>query len=92
MKFLEGAPAFAVEIRSEGDYGSKAEQRIIEKRRDYFAAGTLVVWDVDLLNPEVIKSYRQDEPDKPKIFRRGGIADAEPAVPGWKFPVSELFS
>jgi Uma2 family endonuclease len=92
MKFLEGAPAFAVEIRSEGDYGSKAEQRIIEKRRDYFAAGALVVWDVDLLNPEVIKSYRQDEPDKPKIFRRGDIADAEPAVPGWKFPVSELFS
>jgi Uma2 family endonuclease len=41
MKFLEGAPAFAVEIRSEGDYGSKAEQRIIEKRRDYFAAGAL---------------------------------------------------
>ena len=29
MKFLEGAPVFAVEVRSEGDYGLKAEQRLL---------------------------------------------------------------
>ena len=28
MKFLEGAPAFAVEVRSENDYGAKAEREI----------------------------------------------------------------
>jgi Uma2 family endonuclease len=49
MKCYEGAPVFAVEVRSEGDYGPPAEQAIAEKRADYFAAGTLVVWDVDLL-------------------------------------------
>ncbi len=38
-KFLEGAPVFAVEARSEGDYGLLAEQDIAAKRRDYFAAG-----------------------------------------------------
>ncbi len=92
MKFLEGAPIFAVEVRSESDYGPKAEQKIIEKRKDYFAAGTVVVWDVDLLNPDIIRSYSADNPDNPKIFRRGGTADAEPAVPGWRFPVNELFS
>jgi len=27
----------------------------------------------------------------PKIYRRGETAEAEPAVPGWKFPVDELF-
>ena len=37
MKFLEGAPAFAVEVRSEGDQGPAAERRMAEKRRDYFA-------------------------------------------------------
>ena len=40
MDFLTGAPAFAVEVRSKGDYGPKAEQAISEKIRDYFAAGT----------------------------------------------------
>jgi Uma2 family endonuclease len=42
-KFMEGAPVFAVEVRSEGDYGPQAEQEMAAKRRDYFAAGTLVV-------------------------------------------------
>ena len=54
MKFLEGAPVFAVEVRSENDYGPQAEQEMADKRRDYFAAGTLVVWDVDLLSDDVV--------------------------------------
>src|SRR5918912_1882652 len=54
MKFLEGAPAFAAEIRSENDYGREAEVELASKRKDYFAAGTLVVWDVDLLGVDVI--------------------------------------
>ena len=41
MKFLEGAPVFAVEVRSEEDYGARAERRLAAKRQDYFAAGTL---------------------------------------------------
>src|SRR5688572_24120153 len=49
MKFLQGSPIFAVEVRSESDYGPAAEQQLERKRADYFAAGTLVVWDVDLL-------------------------------------------
>jgi Uma2 family endonuclease len=91
MKFYEGAPIFAVEVRSENDYGPKAEERIAEKRADYFAAGTLVMWDVDLLSTDVIKSYSADDPDNPKIFCRGEIADAEPTLPGWRFPVDNLF-
>jgi Uma2 family endonuclease len=49
MKFFEGAPVFAVEVRSENDYGRKAEEQMGQKRADYFAVGTLVVWDLDLL-------------------------------------------
>ena len=92
MKFLEGAPVFAVEVRSENDYGPNAEDAIAKKRTDYLAAGTLVVWDVDLRSPDVIKSYDANNPDKPKIFRRGDLADAEFAVPGWRIFVDELFS
>ena len=91
MKFLEGAPIFAVEVRSEGDYGPAAETKIAEKRRDYFAAGTLVLWDVDLLGDEVIKVYRASDLDHPALYRRGEIAEAEPALPGWSMPVDELF-
>jgi Uma2 family endonuclease len=91
MKFLEGAPVFAVEVRSEGDYGPRAEEEMARKRADYFAAGTLVVWDVDLLSDDVIKSYRASEPDNPTTYRRGEVAEAEPAVPGWTMPVDELF-
>ena len=91
MKFFDRAPAFAVEVRSDGDYGPKAEQRIAEKRKDYFAAGTLCVWDVDLLSPDVIKSYSSKDPDNPIIFKRGDIANACDAVPGWSMPVDDLF-
>jgi hypothetical protein len=51
-----------------------------------------VVWDVDLLSDEVVKSYSASDPENPKIFRRGEIADAEPALPGWRMPVDDLFS
>jgi Uma2 family endonuclease len=39
MKFVEGAPVFAVEVRSEGDYGAKAEQQIRKKTRGLFCSG-----------------------------------------------------
>ncbi|HXI26368.1 MAG TPA: Uma2 family endonuclease [Pyrinomonadaceae bacterium] len=91
MKFFEGAPVFAVEVRSEGDYGPAAERAMAAKRTDYFAAGTRVVWDVDLLSDDVVKSYRVESPEQPRVFRRGEIADAEPAAPGWSMPVDDLF-
>ena len=91
MKFLTGAPVFAVEVRSENDYGPQAEREMADKRRDYFAAGTLTVWDVDLLSNDLIKVYRATDPAVPTIYRRGEIAEAAPAVPGGRLPVDELF-
>lgn len=91
MRFFPEAPAFAAEVRSEGDYGPRAERAMADKRADYFAAGTRVVWDVDLLDADVIKVYRADAPDQPTVYRRGDLADAEPAVPGWRMAVDALF-
>lgn len=90
-KFIEGAPVFAVEVRSEGDYGPAAERAMAAKRADYFAAGTLVVWDVDVLREELIRVYRATDPENPTVYRRGDVAEAEPAVPEWTFPVDDLF-
>jgi len=91
MKFGEGAPVFAVEVRSEGDYGPRAERDMAKKRADYFAAGTLVVWDVDLLSDDVVRVYRSTKPETATIYRKGQSAEAEPAVPGWTMPVDDLF-
>jgi Uma2 family endonuclease len=91
MKFLSEAPVFAAEVRSEGDYGRAAESEIAAKRAEYFAAGTKVVWDVDLLSDDVVRVYRAESPKTPKTYRRGETAEAEPAVPGWTFVVDELF-
>src|SRR5436190_19702668 len=49
MRFIEGAPTFGAEVRSENDYGPAAEAEMADKRTDYFAAGTQVIWDVDPL-------------------------------------------
>ncbi|HVI71063.1 MAG TPA: Uma2 family endonuclease [Pyrinomonadaceae bacterium] len=91
MKFYQGAPVFAVEVRSEGDYGPRAERAMAAKRADYFAAGTLVVWDVDLLSENVVQVYRSSDPENAAVYRRGELAEAEPAVPGWTMAVDALF-
>ena len=91
MRFLDGPPTFAVEVRSENDYGDAAEEEMAEKRSDYFAAGTLVVWDVDPVE-ECIHVYRATQPGQPVTYRRGQVAEAEPAVPGWRVPVDWVFA
>ena len=90
MRFIEGPPTLAAEVRSETDYGTAAEEEMAAKRAAYFAAGTKVVWDVDPV-AECIHVYRATQPEQPTTYRRGEIAAAEPAVPGWRVPVDWLF-
>jgi Uma2 family endonuclease len=91
MRFIEGPPTFAVEVRSENGYGPAAEASLAAKRADYFEAGTRVVWDVD---PEArcVRVYRLEAPGAPDVFTAGQTADAEPAVPGWRLAVDDLFA
>lgn len=90
MKFVRGAPTFAVEVRGEGDYDPAAERSIVAKRADYFAAGTLVVWDIDP-KTDRIQSFRADTPENPETFARGEVAQALPAVGGWAIEVDRVF-
>lgn len=91
MKFVPGAPDFAVEVRSEGDYGPAAEAELAAKRDDYFEAGTKVVWDVDPIAKR-IRVYRADAPTTPTEYGAGSLAEAEPAAPGWSVSVSWLMT
>jgi Uma2 family endonuclease len=89
MRFIVGAPVFAVEVRSEDDYGPAAEIEMAAKRADYFEAGTLVVWDVDPVAAR-IASYVSSAPLQPVLFARSDTAHAEPALPGWRLKVDEI--
>ncbi len=91
MKFLEGAPPFAVEIRSENDYAPSAEKLIAAKIEDHLAAGTTLVWDVALTALETIRAYSSDTPTQPRVFTRREVVDAEPTLPGWRFELDNLF-
>jgi Uma2 family endonuclease len=62
------------------------------KRADYFAAGTLVGWDVDVLRERVVRVYRANEPDTPTVYRAGEMAEAEPAMPSWSVAASEILA
>lgn len=90
MRFIAGAPTFAVEVRSENDYGAAAEADLARKRADYFEAGTLLVWDVDPV-AGCVRAHDADTPDPSRVFLRGQVADAEPVVPGWRIAVDRIF-
>jgi Uma2 family endonuclease len=87
--FIYGPPTLAVEVRNEFEFGPAAEQTMAAKRADYFAAGTLVVWDVDPVHDR-IHVYRASDPARPMTYECGQIAEAEPALPGWRVDVSEI--
>jgi Uma2 family endonuclease len=91
MCFVEGPPTFAVEVRSENDYTPSAVRDMADKRSDYFQAGTQVVWDVDPI-AETVAVYRATDPLNPTIYRRGDMAEANPAVPGWTMLVDDVFA
>ena len=91
MGYIDGHPVFAAEVRSANDYGPKMNAEYEAKRKDYFFAGTLVVWDVDPRAKTVTK-YAAADPLTPVVFVAGQAADAEPAVPGWVLPIDALFA
>ena len=39
----------------------------------------------------MIRAYRATAPETPAVYRRGQMAEAEPALPGWTFAVDDLF-
>ena len=91
MRFVDGPPTFAVEVRSETDYTNRAEKEIVAKRADYFEAGTLAVWDVDPI-ARTVTSYRHEDPTSGRVFHEADLADAEPALQGWQLAVKAIFA
>ena len=85
--FIKTPPVFAAEVRSQSDYGPAADRAYAAKRVDYFAVGTEVVWDVDPI-AQTVRKYVGDA----HTPIAGEQADAEPALPGWRVTVDDLFA
>ncbi len=89
--FLEGAPIFAVEVRSTDDYGPKAEERMAQKRR-LLCRRHVSRFGVDVLREKLVRVYRPADPANPKVYAAGEVAEAEPALPGWNMAVDEILN
>ncbi len=44
-----------------------------------------------MLREGVIRANRATAPDAPTVYGRGDQAEALPALPGWTFPVGDVF-
>jgi Uma2 family endonuclease len=59
MQFLEGAPVFAVEVRSKEDYGPAAEREMAEKRADFGEAFNVAPSFFQTKKGKMLKKLRQ---------------------------------
>lgn len=78
------APDLAVEILSPGN----TKQEMIEKRRDYFTAGTRLVWIVDAKKKSV-SVYRTI--DDCRVIQEDGSVEGEEVLPGFALSIKEWF-
>lgn len=78
-------PDLAVEVLSK----SNTVREMANKRRDYFAWGTKLVWELD---PPTKSMRVYTSPEKFDIVDINGILDGGAVLPGFKLPLAELFA
>lgn len=82
--FIPCAPDLAVEILSPED----RRAHIAEKVADYLDAGTKLVWVIDPSERQLIV-HRPDRP--PRVAAAQDSLDGEDVLPGFRWPLTELF-
>lgn len=81
---LELAPDLAVEILS----ASNTEEEMQQKLREYFLAGTEVVWFVDPVRRVIVVHAAVGSET---TLSEGDILPGDPVLPGLNLPVSKIF-
>ncbi len=82
--FFPGAPDLAIEVLSENNTRMDIDGRL----KDFFQSGTRIAWVVDVDNQRVEVCY---SPTDRKRIGPGGFLDGEHLLPGFSFPVADLF-
>ena len=83
-KFLPGAPDLAVEIISP----SNTRVEIDERLKDFFASGARLAW---VIHPEDQFVEICHSPTDRKMLGPGAVLDGEDLLPGFQYPIAELF-
>ena len=83
-RFFPGAPDLAVEVLSPNNTRTEIDSRL----RDFFESGTRLAWiiDPDARRVEVCLSLSRRE-----LIGEGGFLDGGEVVPGFHYPVADLF-
>jgi Uma2 family endonuclease len=81
-------PDLAVEILSESDRPGMIARKI----REYFAAGTRLVWVFDPLARTVQVYADPRQPDLMTILRDTDTLTGDPVLPGFALPLADLFN
>jgi Uma2 family endonuclease len=79
------APDLAVEVLSKGN--SRSE--MLKKRKEYFASGTILVWEFDP-RKRLVKVYKS--PTRPATRSEHQSLSGDPVLPGLTISLAELFS
>ncbi len=83
--FLEGAPDLAVEVLSPSNTVEEIDGKIVE----YFENGARLVWVVNPGQHYILVYRSAQEPDR--LLKSVDSLDGEEVVPGFSFPVANLF-
>ncbi len=83
-QILDVVPEIAVEILSP----TNTKKEMARKRREYFAGGTKIVWEV-LADKRLIHVY--SSPDEAIIVDEDGVLDGGSVLPGFALSVREWF-
>jgi Uma2 family endonuclease len=83
-KFFEGAPDLAVEVLSPED----APEAVTAKLKEYFENGTRLAW---VISPEERTVFLHRDREPAKTLKEGGTLNGEEVLPGFSFPVLDLF-
>ena len=74
----------AVEILSPNNTRAEIDERL----RDFFASGTQIAW---IINPDTECVEVCHAPDQRKLLGSGADLDGEHLLPGFRYPIADLF-
>jgi Uma2 family endonuclease len=83
-QFFPGAPDLAVEVLAPSNTPSELSGRL----EDFFNSGTQLAW---VVHPEEQFVEVCHSPTKRRILGPGAVLDGEKLLPGFQFPIADLF-
>ena len=84
-EFFPGAPDLAVEVLSPNNTRAEIDRRL----KDFFSSGTQIAWIIDPTQRCAEVCYSATNR---KLVGPGGLLEGEHVLPGFRYPIAELFS